>query len=55
MFSQPHGKKLIFLNFSGFGIQIEGGQNMVSIDDMKWILKNEKAYMKTSKKARRTE
>ena len=24
-------------------------------DDMKWILKDEKAYMRTSKKARRTE
>ena len=24
-------------------------------DDMKWILRNEKAYMKTSKKAKRTE
>ena len=24
-------------------------------DDMKWILKDKKAYMKTSKKARRTE
>ena len=24
-------------------------------DDMKWILRDEKAYMKTSKKARRTE
>ena len=25
------------------------------VDDMKWILRDEKAYMRTSKKARRTE
>ena len=30
MLPQPHGEKIIFLEFSGFGTQIEGGQNMVS-------------------------
>ena len=27
---QPHGEKLIFLDFLGFNIQIEGRQNIVS-------------------------
>ena len=30
MFLWSHGEKIIFLDFSGFGMQIEGGQNMVS-------------------------
>jgi len=30
MFSWPHGEKIIFLDFSGFSTQIEGGQNTVS-------------------------
>ena len=29
MFSWPYGKKIIFLNFSGSGMQIKGGQNTV--------------------------
>lgn len=31
MFSQPHGKNIIFLKFSGSGMQIESRQNTVSI------------------------
>ena len=30
MFLWPHGEKIIFLDFSGFSTQIEGGQNTVS-------------------------
>ena len=46
MFPQPHGEKIIFLEFSGFGTQIEGGQNMVStvvttVRDRKCALKKE--------------
>ena len=31
MFLDPYGEKIIFLDFLGSGMQIEGGQNMVSI------------------------
>ena len=30
MFLQPHGEKIIFLDFSRFNMQIKGGQNTVS-------------------------
>ena len=30
MFPQPHGRKLIFLEFSGSGMQVKDGQNTVS-------------------------
>ena len=30
MFLWPRGEKIIFLKFSGFGMEIEGGQNTVS-------------------------
>ena len=30
------------------------GYNLWLVDDIKWILRDEKAYMKTSKKAKRT-
>ena len=30
MFPWPHGEKIIFLEFSGSGMQIEGGQNTIS-------------------------
>ena len=32
MSSWPHGEKIIYLNFSRSGTQIEGGQNAVSIE-----------------------
>ena len=31
MFPRPHEEKIIFLEFLGFGTQIKGGQNMISI------------------------
>ena len=31
MSSWPHGKKIIFLDFSGFSTQIEGRKNTISI------------------------
>ena len=31
IFLWPYGEKIIFLEFSGYGTQIEGGQNMMSI------------------------
>ena len=36
MFSCPHGEKIIFLNFSGFGTQLEGGQNTISTVALTW-------------------
>ena len=31
MFSRPYEEKIIFLEFSGSGMQIDDGQNMVSM------------------------